>query len=64
MKFETEAEKIMYEALTEISKYTPEESYDAEYDIYVGCGHCDEMIYTANEAINKIKKLKEEIKNG
>lgn len=59
MNFKTRAEQIMYEALTEIAKNTPSESYNSEYDIYEECPHCDDMIYVAKEALKKVDELDE-----
>lgn len=59
MNFKTRAEWIMYDALLEIAKNTPLESYDSEYGIYEECPLCDDMISEAKEALRKVDELEE-----
>lgn len=59
MNFKTRAEWIMYDALCEIAKNTPLESYDSEYGIYEECPLCDDMISEAKEALRKVDELDE-----
>ena len=59
MNFKTKAELIMYYALQGIASNTPSESYNSEYDCYEECGHCDDMIYEAKEALRKVDELEE-----
>ena len=64
MKFETEAEKIMYETLIDIANTYPMQEYNEHYGSSFDCVVCSSMINEAKEALNKIKELKEESKNG